>query len=484
MVNSGGKATMLGQWRIVLRQAEESARAGRFDEALALASRPDIADHRQAVQMRGRLTLDLIARALRRAQADDVAGAIADLALAEVHGAAPDALASARLKLADQVSDEVRTLFLAGEPACVLERIDRLARHHVSGPTLRRMREAAEAWQKALSEWRRGEFGLARDALDRAERLAGGGGSEAVFAAVRRDFEARQKSAHPAIERLYADLGGGDWARILAAADAVIELVPEHPAAKQARARAWQQIAALNPGADLPRRGGVVVMGDEPAEGPTVTRALRAQAESARPKSGGRFLLWADGIGGYLVCTGEEIVLGRASPDGWADVPVLGDLSRRHAALVRSGDGYLLRAFQPTFLNNRKVDAATLQDGDVIRLGPSVELEFHQPSPVSATARLVLVSRHRFPMAVDGVILMAETCLVGATTQAHVPAPNLEGTLVLYRQGDALWCKAPGTFEVDGKSFAGRAPLTNKSSVLGGGFSFSLEPLPPRLVSA
>jgi len=31
---------MLGQWRIVLRQAEEAARAGRFDEALALANRP------------------------------------------------------------------------------------------------------------------------------------------------------------------------------------------------------------------------------------------------------------------------------------------------------------------------------------------------------------------------------------------------------------------------------------------------------------
>src|SRR5206468_5803180 len=45
MVNSGGKSIMLGHWRIVLRQAEEAARAGRFDEALALASRPDVADH-------------------------------------------------------------------------------------------------------------------------------------------------------------------------------------------------------------------------------------------------------------------------------------------------------------------------------------------------------------------------------------------------------------------------------------------------------
>ena len=68
MVNPGGESTMLGHWRIVLRQAEEAARAGRFDEAYALASRPDIADHNQAVQFRGKLGLDLIARGNRRGE--------------------------------------------------------------------------------------------------------------------------------------------------------------------------------------------------------------------------------------------------------------------------------------------------------------------------------------------------------------------------------------------------------------------------------
>ena len=40
MVNPGGESTMLGQWRIVLRQAEEAARLGRYEEAYALATRP------------------------------------------------------------------------------------------------------------------------------------------------------------------------------------------------------------------------------------------------------------------------------------------------------------------------------------------------------------------------------------------------------------------------------------------------------------
>ena len=70
MVNPGGESTMLGHWRIVLRQAEEAARAGRFEEAYALANRPDVTDHHHAVQFRGRLALDLIARATRRGAVD------------------------------------------------------------------------------------------------------------------------------------------------------------------------------------------------------------------------------------------------------------------------------------------------------------------------------------------------------------------------------------------------------------------------------
>jgi len=106
-----------------------------------------------------------------------------------------------------------------------------------------------------------------------------------------------------------------------------------------------------------------------------------------------------------------------------------------------------------------------------------VELEFRQPSPVSATARLIIVSRHRLPLAVDGVLLMAETCIVGGGTQAHIAAPMLAKPVVLYRQAGSLWCRADGAFEVDGRTCASRAPLTLQSSVLGEGFSFSLEPL-------
>jgi hypothetical protein len=300
----------------------------------------------------------------------------------------------------------------------------------------------------------------------------------------------------------------------------VLEVVPEHPSARQARTRAWQQIAAINPAsATLPSRGGRVIpvsLGSEPAapvapapapapapmadqEAPIrflsevqnihplirprrapVVPPARTLAQAGSPGPSGRFLFWVDAVGGFLVCLDDQVVLGRAGTDAVADVPLLGDLSRQHAILIRDGEGYVIRSIKPTFVNGKSVTTAPLKDGDVIRLGSTVELEFRQPSPVSSTARLQVISRHRLPLSVDGVILMAETCIVGDSKQAHVPAPGLANPVVLYRQGAALWCRAAGGFEVDGRACAARAPLTLQSSVLGEGYSFSLEPLGSR----
>ena len=510
MVKPGGELAMLGQWRIVMKQAEEAAKAGRFDEALALAGRPDVFDHKQMVVLRGRLAEALLGRATRRAESDDSAGAIADLDLADRHGAPPDLLATARSKVADRVADEVRATLDAGDPAKVADRVAKLADHHVSGPSLRRLREAAEAWKKALEDARKGEFGAASEGLDRASRLADGLATESL-AASRREMDVRRDAAASRIERLYAALDLGRWGETLAAAEGVLEVVPDHPAARQARSRAWQQIGGLSPSASLPGRmgrpaspapeavpsptkGGIVFLDSAskatevstvPWQDALLKRQAPARSASARTRGEaaamkGRFLLWADAIGGFLVCLDEEVILGRAGSDSPADVPLLGDLARHHATLIRDGDGYIVRANHATYVNGKAVETAPLRDGDVIRLGATVELEFHQPSPVSSTARLEIASRHRLPLAVDGVILMAETCIVGPSEQAHVPAPSLEAPIVLYRQGSSLWCRASGEFEVDGQFRQARSPLTLASSVRGDGFSFSLETLASR----
>jgi hypothetical protein len=495
MATTDSNSSMLGQWRIVLKQAEESARAGRFEEALELVARADVSDHRAAIQWRSKWAQELIARASRRAKSDDIAGAIADLAIAEKHQAPPDVMAAARLKIADSLVDEIHSLMESGEPSRAVDRIDELANAQIQSPKLRRLRETAAAWKGAADEMRRGEFGLARENLESAERLAAGVAAKSL-AAARRELEARQATAAPKSERLYKALAAKNWTEILAAAEDLLECVPEHPAARQARSRAWQEIGAIRPATVLPARGrtepqhprithavadpGIAFIGTDDgiaARGAAPPRDRNGRAEPNGPAVSGRVLLWVDSVGGYLVCLDDRLVLGRAGPESRADIQLLGDLSRSHAVISRSGDGYLIHAKAPTFLNGKAVETAPLRDGDVIRLGASVELGFRLPCPASATARLELLSRHRLPLAVDGVILMAETCILGPGKQSHIVGPHLEAPIVLYRQDGRLWCRAQGAFQVDGRPRVSRAQLAMSSSVLAQDFSFSLEPV-------
>ncbi len=71
-------------------------------------------------------------------------------------------------------------------------------------------------------------------------------------------------------------------------------------------------------------------------------------------QAGPRFLLWVDGVGGYLVCLADEVVIGQAIPHGGADVPIQGDLSRLHATIRRQGEGYLLQPDAETRVDRRR----------------------------------------------------------------------------------------------------------------------------------
>ncbi len=66
-----------------------------------------------------------------------------------------------------------------------------------------------------------------------------------------------------------------------------------------------------------------------------------------------RFLMWVDAVGGFWVCLGDQITLGQPAVEGRADVPILGDLSKRHARIRRDGEGYLIEAFRPVYVDGQ-----------------------------------------------------------------------------------------------------------------------------------
>jgi hypothetical protein len=191
-----------------------------------------------------------------------------------------------------------------------------------------------------------------------------------------------------------------------------------------------------------------------------------------------KFLLWVDSVGGYLVCLGDEVTLGQPGRSASVDIPILGDLSCRHARIWRDGEGYLIEAIREVRVDGRPVSrVALLGQQSQIQLGGSVRMVFRRPHALSATARLDFVSRHRTQPSVDGVLLMADSCVLGPKPHSHVVCRDWPREVVLYRHDEQLYCRSRGALEIDGLRSTDRGLITRRSRVVGDRFSFGLEPL-------
>jgi hypothetical protein len=197
-----------------------------------------------------------------------------------------------------------------------------------------------------------------------------------------------------------------------------------------------------------------------------------------------RLTLWVDAVGAYRVVLADAVVLGQPVPEDRAggarrapDLAILGDLAARHARIHRDAESYLIEAIHPVAVDDRPVQKiTTLKDGATITLGRNVRLLFRRPHPLSATARLEVVSRHRLEPRADAVLLMADSCVLGPKPTSHVVARDWTGEVVLSRRAGQLFVRAPGTWKLDGTDRQGRNPITTHSQIAGETFSMSLEP--------
>ena len=197
-----------------------------------------------------------------------------------------------------------------------------------------------------------------------------------------------------------------------------------------------------------------------------------------------RFMLWIDGVGGYLVCEGPTVTLGQPAPDAEGDVPIMADISRRHAAVRRDGEFYLFEPYRPCRYGDRAIgypvrlaDDSTFALGGAAGSGP--RLRFTTPNPCGRTARLEVVSRHRLQPHADAVLLLADTCLIGPETANHVVARGWRRRLIVHRRPDGgLVFRTEGSYDVDGRPASGTSRIERTSQVRGPDFALRFEPLP------
>lgn len=199
---------------------------------------------------------------------------------------------------------------------------------------------------------------------------------------------------------------------------------------------------------------------------------------------GKMFVAWIDGVGCYWLSLNDRVTIGGPSPQSAnssqsseaADIAILSDLKRLHATIVRLGEGYLLEANGSVRVAGREVaDRAVLNDGSIIELGRSVRLRFRTPSPLSLSARLEFLSDHRPAQTVDGIVLLADTCLLGPSDENHIVCSDWPGQVVFVRQGGELFCRSRLDISVSGHRIGSGLKLSAGDVVTGDELQFRIE---------
>lgn len=445
---------MLGLPWLKLRQAREAVEGGRLEEARLLLAEPCVQGHRKRGPLVARLARAYAYRGESRLNNNDAEAAWADLLQAEQVQPGDKSCEALRQALARLGLGEVRALLRAGEPARAVEAMARLVERGVRSPEQEVLEQGLSSWLIARELGEQGEWGPALDGLERAQRLLPE--SYPALGKLHQELDLKQRSLVDLVPRLYEAMDQRRWREVIELAERVLAEAPQHGEARRARTLAWQAV--------------------EPA-----TVAMRPTIPPPSPLTppsaavGPRFLLWIDGVGGYLICPGARLTLGQAGPDAAVDIPLVADVSRLHATLTRDEEGYMLEGHRPIQVNTQSVTRTPLRSGDRITLGASCQLQFRLPAPLSLSARLDLVSGHRLPLSVDGVLLMADTLILGPGNQVHVSVPDLEKPIVLFRNKDALGLRFAGSLTVNSERVHERCLLGAGANVVGDAVSFTIE---------
>ena len=181
-----------------------------------------------------------------------------------------------------------------------------------------------------------------------------------------------------------------------------------------------------------------------------------------------RMVVWIDGVGGYLLCLGDEVTLGQPAGEGGPEIAILADLSRRHATIRRERESYILTPIHQVRVDGVELTGPrVLKENAQIELGESVCLRFSKPHALSSTAILKLESHHKTEPAVDGILLMSESCVLGSQLQSHIPCRDWKEDLVLFRRGEDLRFRTSTLSGI----------ITDSTRIAGSNFALSFEEL-------
>ncbi|MBI1825154.1 MAG: hypothetical protein HY287_12265 [Planctomycetes bacterium] len=184
-----------------------------------------------------------------------------------------------------------------------------------------------------------------------------------------------------------------------------------------------------------------------------------------------RLLLLVDGGGSYLLVRGSQASMGRAASDLPADMPLLSDISERHANISRVEDDYFVISAKELEVDGKMTRHALLRDGNRVVLGRKAKFTFRLPSRRSSSALLELSDTTKMPNDVRRVVLFDRIAMIGQGNTSHVQCRYAGPTLLLYERNGGLWLRA----QSDGFADTTGKELRLGESVEVGGVSLALE---------
>ena len=484
------------QWRWKLRQARQAIDDERFDEASRLLADPQLQEFLPAKRLAEELAERFASRAAERIATGRSSAGFKDMAIAEQLGARSSHTNATRQAYCERVVSEATRQLIAGNYTEASEEAHRAARRGASDRALRRLDEIATLCQAAEKSAGAGDMGLALDQFCRALRLADVAEPTPLSKALTRQVDAlkiRSQEHAAARTQMHQAVADDDWSAALRGVESIVRLAPHDPQASAVRRRAWKKLGmeatrAYDGKQQPPAPVDTTLRRRAAAKSLDVALRKSQRASTHHPRSEhdtvngqppiDRRMLWIDSVGALLVCLDDQIVLGQPAgePGTGPAVPILADLSRRHAIIRREAGRYVLQPLGKVRIDRSEVSETTvLPDQCIVELGEGVRFRFEKPHALSATARLTPESGHRLSPPADAVLLMADSCVLGPAAHCHVRCRGWTDDVVLFRQQGELFCRSKQPLVVDGVQQTGTVPLAGNPRIEGQDFALTVE---------
>lgn len=473
------------KWNLKLKFAEQALRRGDLDRAIRHYESGQISDKNRKLS----LVRQLADALLERSQAAILMGRF------EVAWKDLDAVAKFNLKefqhetracknqLIELTIESADASLVRGEPVCALNCIESLGQRRVMDWRLNNIKTVSECLNSANRFAAKGQFKKSVAELEKAKTVR----PDLPFLAGRISaFKTRTRQMKKYVTDVEAYALQGKWGDVSQSCERILHIAPTNQVAFEAR----QECRARLKKKTRRQMNSTTVNSSKVQSAPAINTNPSMENVVVEPSlsdrikpmdnsvSGNKFLLWVDGVGGYLVCGSRVNSLGQAIDGAKVDIGIQGNLRSHHANLERVEGGHLFEPIGNVSIDGVELDSkVVLKNGQKLSFEGGVELAYSQTHALSKTARLNFVSRHRSVPWADAVILPVTSMILGPNRLNHVYCPTWSESLVLFERAGQWFCRAKQAIEVDGKLVATETAIDLKSRIVGDDFSLTLEPV-------